>query len=56
MLAREVAIFRYSYFPRKHLTGCCFILLKRLEPEPLVFDNIANHSSDFTKRRPIEDI
>ena len=31
------------------LTGCYCILLKRLEPEPLVFENIANHSADLTK-------
>ena len=49
MLATETAIFRNRYFQKTSLTGCYCILLKRLEPEPLVFENIANHSSDFTK-------
>ena len=49
MLATETAIFRNSYFQRTPLTGCYCILLKRLEPEPLVFENIANHSADFIK-------
>ena len=45
MLAIETAIFRKSYFERTSLT----ILIKRLEAEPLVFENIANHSTDFIK-------
>ena len=49
MLATETAIFRKSYFERTPLTGCYCILLKRLEQEPLVFENIANHSTDFIK-------
>ena len=49
MLATEAAIFRYSYSQRTPLTGCYCILLKQLEPEPLVFENITNHSSEFTK-------
>ena len=49
MLATETAIFRKSYFEGTPLTGCYFILLKRLEPEHLVFENIANHSADFFK-------
>ena len=49
MLATETAIFRNSYFQRAPLTGCYCILLKRLEPEPLVFENIANHSADLIK-------
>ena len=49
MLTTETAIFRNSYFQRASLTGCYCILLKRLEPEPLVFENIANHSADLTK-------
>ena len=49
MLATETAIFRKSYFERTPLTGCYSILLKRLESEPLVFENIANHSADFIK-------
>ena len=56
MLATETAIFRNNYFQRTPLTGCYSILLKRLEPEPLVFENIANHSDDFTKKRTIKDI
>ena len=48
-MATETAIFRKSYFERTPLTGCYCILLKRLEPEPLVFENIANHSADFIK-------
>ena len=51
MLATETAIFRNNYFQRTPLTGCYPILLKCLEPEPLVFENIANHSDDFTKKR-----
>ena len=47
MWATEIAIFRKSYFERTPLTGCYCILLKCLEPEPLVFENIANHSADF---------
>ena len=39
-----------SYFQRTLLTGCYSTLLKRLKPEPLVFDNIANYSADFTKK------
>ena len=49
MLATEIAILRNNYFERTPLTGCYSILLKRLEPEPLVFENIANHSADFIK-------
>ena len=49
MLATETTIFRKSYFERKPLTGCYCILLKRLEPEPLVFKNIAGHSTGFIK-------
>ena len=49
MLATETAIFGDSYFQRTPLTGCYCILIKRLEPEPLVLENIANHSADFTK-------
>ena len=49
MLATETAIFRNTYVQRTPLTGCYCIVLKRLEPEPLVFENIANHSADFTK-------
>ena len=56
MLATETAIFRNNYFQRVPLTGCCSILLKRLEPEHLVFENIENHSDDFTKKRTIKDI
>ena len=48
-MATETAIFRKSYFERTPLTGCYSILLKRLESEPLVFENIANHSADFIK-------
>ena len=33
---------------KEHLSPLT-ILLKRLEPEPLVFENIANHSADFIK-------
>ena len=47
MLATETAILRKNYFERTPLTS--HILLKRLEPEPLVFENIANHSADFIK-------
>ena len=57
MLATETAIFRNNYFQRTPLTGCYSILLRRLEPEqPLVFENIANHCNDFTKKRTIKDI
>ena len=43
--------------PKMLATGCYSILLKRLEPEqPLVFENIANHCNDFTKKRTIKDI
>ena len=49
MLTAESAIFRKSCFERTPLTGWYCILLKRLEPEPLVFENIANHSADFIK-------
>ena len=49
MLATEAAIFRKSYFEGTPLIGCYCILLKHLEPEPLVFENIANHSADFIK-------
>ena len=49
MLATETAIFRNRYFQRTSLTCCYCILLKRLEPEPLVFENIANHSADLIK-------
>ena len=49
MVATETATFRNSNFPRTPLTGCYCILLRRLEPEPLVVENIANHSADFTK-------
>ena len=31
-------------------------ILQRPEPEPLVFENIANHFDDFTKKRTIKDI
>ena len=48
-LATEATIFSNSYFQRKPLTGCYCILPKRLETEPPVFENIANHSADFTK-------
>ena len=41
ILATEIAIFRNSYFQRTSLTSCYCILLMRLEPEPLVFENIA---------------
>ena len=47
MFVTEKAIFRNSYFQRTPLTGCYCILL---EPEPPVFQNIANHSTDFTKK------
>ena len=47
MLATETAIFRNSYFQRALSLGA--ILLNRLEVEPLVFENITNHSADFTK-------
>ena len=53
MLATKTAIFRNNYFQRTPLTGCYSTLLKRFEPEPLVFDNIANHSDNFTKKRAI---
>ena len=33
-----------------------YCILKRPEPEPLVFENIANHSDDFTKKRTIKDV
>ena len=56
MLATETAVSRNNYFQRTPLTGCYSILLKRLEPEHLVFENIANHSDDFTKKRTIKDI
>ena len=56
MFATETAIFRNNYFQRTPLTGCYPILLKCLEPEPLVFENIANHSDDFPKKRIIKDI
>ena len=50
MLKTATAIFRKSYFQeRTPLTGCYCILLKGLEPEPLVFENIANHSAGFIK-------
>ena len=49
MLATVTAIFRKSYFEGTPPIGCYCILLKRLEPEPLVFENIANHSADFMK-------
>ena len=49
MLATETAIFRKNYFERTPLTGCYCILLKRLEPEPLVFEKIANQSASFNK-------
>ena len=51
MLAIETAIFRNNIFQKTPLTGCYSILLKRLEPELLVFENIANHSDDFTKKK-----
>ena len=51
MLAIETAIFRNNIFQKTPLTGCSSILLKRLEPELLVFENIANHSDDFTKKK-----
>ena len=47
MFVTGKAIFRNSYFQRTPLTGCYCILL---EPEPPVFENIANHSTDFTKK------
>ena len=56
MLATETAIFRNNYFQRTPLTGCYSILLKRLEPEPLVLENIGNHSDNFTKKRTMKDI
>ena len=56
MLTTETAIFRNNYFQRTPLTGCYSILLKRLEPEPLVFENIANHSDNYTKKRTMKDI
>ena len=56
MLATETAIFRNNYFQRTPLTGCYSILLKRLEQEPLVFGNIANHSDNFTKKPTVKDI
>ena len=56
MLATETAIFRNNYFQRTPLTGWYSILLKHLEPEPLVFENIANHSDSFTKKRTMKDI
>ena len=49
MLTTEAAIFRNSHFQRAPLTGCYCILLKRIEVEPPVFENIANHSADLTK-------
>ena len=49
MLAAETAIFTKSYFERTPLTSCYCILLKRLEPELVVFENIANNSADFNK-------
>ena len=49
MLATETVILRNSYFQREPLTGCYCISFKRLEPDPLVFENIANHSADLTK-------
>ena len=48
-MATETVIFRKSYFERTPLTGCYCMLLKRLEPEPIVFENIANHSAYFIK-------
>ena len=54
MLETEPAIFSNNYFQRTTPTGCYSIL--RLEPEPLVFENIANHSDDFTKKRSMKDI
>ena len=56
MLATETAIFRNNYFQRTPLTGCYHTLLKRFGLEPLMFDNIANYSDDFTKKRIIKDI
>ena len=56
MLSKETSIFRNNYFQRTPLTGCYSILPKRLEPEPLVFENIANHCQDFTKKRTFKDI
>ena len=47
MFVTEKAIFRNSYFQRTPLTGCYCILL---EPETPLFENIANHSTDFTKK------
>ena len=49
MFATKSAIFRKRYFERTPLTGCYCILLKCLEPEPLVFENIANHSTYLIK-------
>ena len=48
-MATETAISRNNYFQRTPLTGCYCILLKCLEPEPLVFENIANHSTYLIK-------
>ena len=47
VLVTETAIFKNSYFERTPLTGSYCILLKRLERESLVFENIANYSADF---------
>ena len=41
-------------FQQVLVRGYC--ILKRPEPEPLVFENIANHSDDFTKKRTIKGI
>ena len=57
MLATETAIFRNSYFQKTSLIGCYCALLKRLEPELLVFENIANHSARKTPNQgPLERI
>ena len=47
MLATETA-FSGRAILKEHFSPLT-IFLKRLEPEPLVFENIANHSADFIK-------
>ena len=54
-------LFRHCFFDRKidvfqEILVRVNFILQRPEPEPLVFENIANHFDHFTKKRTIKDI
>ena len=51
-----IAFFDWKISVLQQILVRVYCILKRREPEPLVFENIANHSDDFTKKGAIKDI